>query len=117
MVKQKETKVVKAIDEAVLNEWPDTWDFKVHGSMFQPSGIPDKIYCILGYFIAIEVKDPNKPNSIASPLQLWTIKMIKKAGGYATVCRSPEEAIRKIKKWLDLKQNRTSTKKRRYVRR
>lgn len=52
------------------------------GSKFTKDGIPDILCCINGYFVAIEVKAQNgKP----SPLQLYNIKKIREAGGFAFV--------------------------------
>ena len=52
------------------------------GSKFTKDGIPDILACINGYFVAIEVKAQNgKP----SPLQLYTVQEIRKAGGFAFV--------------------------------
>lgn len=59
------------------------WQIKYWaGSQFTKSGIPDILSCVNGYFVAIEVKAPNgKP----SELQLYTIKKIREAGGFAFV--------------------------------
>lgn len=52
------------------------------GAQFTKSGVPDILACIDGYFIAIEVKAQNgKP----SELQLYNIREIRKAGGFAWV--------------------------------
>lgn len=52
------------------------------GSQFTKDGIPDILACINGYFVAIEVKAPNgKP----SELQLYNIRKIREAGGFACV--------------------------------
>lgn len=50
------------------------------GAAYTKSGIPDILACVNGYFVAIEVKAPNgKP----SELQLYNLREIEKAGGYA----------------------------------
>ena len=65
-----------------LKTLPKCWFFKVRGNMFQKAGVPDIIGVLNGRFIAIEVKsEVGKP----SELQLATIKLIKRAGGYAVV--------------------------------
>lgn len=52
------------------------------GGQFTKAGVPDLLLCCNGRFIAVELKAPNgKP----SPLQLYTIEEIKKAGGIALV--------------------------------
>lgn len=65
-----------------LKSLPKQWHFKVFGNAFQESGIPDLVGCINGRLIGLEVKSSKgKP----SELQLYKIKLINKAGGYATV--------------------------------
>lgn len=50
------------------------------GAAYTKSGIPDILACVNGCFVAIEVKAPNgKP----SELQLYNLREIEKAGGYA----------------------------------
>lgn len=52
------------------------------GSQFTKSGIPDILACVNGYFVGIEVKAQNgKP----SELQLYNIRKIREAGGFAIV--------------------------------
>ena len=61
---------------------------KIWGGGFQSAGIPDVIGCYRGRFIGIEAKvGNNKPSEI----QKAKIKMIQKAGGYASVVWSLEE--------------------------
>lgn len=71
------------------------WYFKVHGSIYQPSGIPDILACINGKFVAIEVK--RSEGGIISPLQKAQIEMIKKNGGIAGVSNSMEEFLEILK--------------------
>ena len=66
------------------------WWFKVHGSIFQKSGIPDIIGCYQGHFIAIEVKTGT---GVASKLQKIILKQINKAGGKTGIARSVEDAL------------------------
>lgn len=52
------------------------------GSQFTKSGVPDILACVNGYFVGIEVKGPHgKP----SELQIYNIKKIRAAGGFAFV--------------------------------
>ena len=71
------------------------WYFKVHGSIYQPSGIPDILACINGKFVAIEVK--RSEGGIISPLQKAQIEMIKKNGGIAGVANSMDEFLEILK--------------------
>lgn len=71
------------------------WFFKVHGSIFQPSGIPDILACINGKFVAIEVK--RTKGGVVSPLQKAQIQKIKENGGIAGVASSMEEFLEILK--------------------
>lgn len=52
------------------------------GAQYTKSGIPDILCCINGYFVGVEVKAQNgKPSEI----QLFNIKKINNAGGFAFV--------------------------------
>lgn len=52
------------------------------GAQFTKAGIPDILACVNGYFVGIEVKAQNgKP----SELQMYNIKKIREAGGFAVV--------------------------------
>lgn len=87
--KNFENKVVKPF----LKRLPNCQFFKVHGSMFQESGIPDIIACINGKFVALELKaERGKPTA----LQLYKIEQYRKAGAYARVVKPSDwEEIRK----------------------
>lgn len=52
------------------------------GAAFTKSGIPDLLVCCKGLFIGIELKAPKgKP----SDLQIYNLRQIDKAGGYAVL--------------------------------
>lgn len=52
---------------------------KQFGCAFTKSGVPDLLVCYKGRFIAVELKaDKGTP----SPLQLYNLEEVKKAGGY-----------------------------------
>lgn len=57
------------------------WSLKYWGgAAFTKSGIPDLLVCCNGWFIGIELKAPNgKP----SDLQIYNLRQINRAGGYA----------------------------------
>lgn len=74
------------------------WYFKVHGSIYQPSGIPDILACVNGKFVAIEVKRSDR--GVVSPLQKAQIQKIKENGGIAGVACSMEEFLEIIKEVL-----------------
>lgn len=87
----------KAVENKIKKWLKDKgyWFFKVHGSIFQPAGIPDILACINGKFVAIEVK--RSKGGIVSPLQKAQIEMIKKNGGIAGVANSMEEFLEILK--------------------
>lgn len=68
--------------------------WKIHGSMFQAKGIPDLVGCVAGLFFGLEVK---MPKGRVSEEQKEQIRLIKKAGGHATVVVTPEDADRFIR--------------------
>ncbi len=64
------------------------WWMKVHGDMFQKSGVPDILACVNGKFVGIEVK---RPGGRLSELQKYNIERIQAAGGVAFVATSVDE--------------------------
>lgn len=98
-VKNKDIKELKekAVENKIKKWLKDKgyWFFKVHGSIFQPSGIPDVLACINGKFVAIEVK--RSKGGIVSPLQKAQIEKIKENGGIAGVASSMEEFLEILK--------------------
>lgn len=58
------------------------WYVKYFANSFTKSGIPDILACVNGYFVGIEVKAQNgKP----SELQLYNVRKIREAGGFAVI--------------------------------
>jgi Holliday junction resolvase len=110
MAVKGETRVVKKIKEGLQKIYPNCFFFKVHGSGYQKSGIPDLIGCINGLFIGIEVKDPKNKSYGATELQLHIIELIKGAGGIAGVATSLEEAKELIENGF-IQTSKSSTKK------
>lgn len=63
-------------------ESQDAWFVKFFANSFTKSGIPDILACVNGYFVGIEVKAQNgKP----SELQLYNVRKIREAGGFAII--------------------------------
>jgi archaeal holliday junction resolvase (hjc) len=96
-IKEKANLKEKAVENKIKKWLKDRnyWFFKVHGSIFQPSGIPDILACINGKFVAIEVK--RSKGGIVSPLQKAQIQKIKENGGIAGVACSTEEFLEILK--------------------
>lgn len=67
--------------------------FKVHGSEYMPSGLPDLIVCYRGYYLGIEVKDPSAGKNTTRVRQLYIHQKIREAGGIVRVARSVQEVI------------------------
>jgi Holliday junction resolvase len=110
MAAKGETRVVKKIKEGLQKLYPNCFFFKVHGSGYQKSGIPDLIGCINGLFIGIEVKDSKNKSYGATELQLHIIELIEGAGGIAGVATSLEEAKELIENGF-IQTSKSSTKK------
>ena len=89
----KESELITKIKN-YLKTVPDCFYWKEHGGQYGTAGIPDIIVCYRGRFIAFEVKVGNNQPTV---LQALTIRKIIKAGGYALVVRSVDEAMQVIK--------------------
>lgn len=71
-----ENKVKKFLDSQ------GAWYVKYFANSFTKSGIPDILACVNGNFVGVEVKAQNgKP----SELQLYNVRKIREAGGFAIV--------------------------------
>lgn len=58
------------------------WFVKFFANAYTPRGIPDILCCVNGYFVGIETKAPDgKP----SELQIFHVRKIRAAGGFAFV--------------------------------
>ena len=88
-----ETKTVKKILAALRSR--GAYVNKTHGSPLVTRGIPDITGCYKGYYLALEVKrdSSGKP----TPLQLFNIHEIRKAGGHAWVAWSVPQALQALK--------------------
>ena len=71
-----ENKVKKFLDSQ------GAWYVKFFANSFTKSGIPDILACVNGYFVGVEVK---AQNGTPSELQLYNVKKIREAGGFAMV--------------------------------
>lgn len=88
-----ETRIVNQAIKALREN--GGWWVKIHGSPMQVSGIPDIIGCFAGHFVAIEVKQPSKMNTV-SPRQEYIMSKIKGAGGYIATVDNEVDALRVI---------------------
>lgn len=88
----REAELINKIKD-YLKTVPDCFYWKEHGGQYGTAGIPDIIVCYRGRFIAFECKVGNNQPTV---LQAVTIRKIIKAGGYALVIRSVDEAKRLI---------------------
>lgn len=91
MAKQPEAKVSTAIMKAWRKK--DAWCFKVHGSEYQPAGIPDICGVYLGRSVWCETKMPgNKPSKI----QKYRMNALMNAGAMCVVAYSVEDAVQML---------------------
>lgn len=91
-----EKKVENAIKQYIKETYPTSCLIKIHGSMYQSSGLPDIVACINGQFVGIEVKAPGKEKNLTDIQKSWLDK-IKKAGGVAFMASS----VTTVKEMLD----------------
>lgn len=83
--------------KAFLKQLPKCWYFKVMGSMFQRSGIPDIIGIVNGTFFALELKaEDGKPTA----LQVYNVQQLKYCGAYAKIIKPSDWEL--VKKELEL---------------
>lgn len=87
MTKQPEARVSAKIQEHFKQH--GVWCFKVHGSEYQPAGIPDIVGAYKGQFIACETK---MPDGELSAIQRFRIARIRHAGGLVVVAYSFADA-------------------------
>ena len=77
--------------------------FKVHGSAYQVTGLPDILGCYRGRFVAFEVKLPGKESTLSNRQRLM-LHRVRQQGGYSAMLTSKRgalEAIQEIDSELD----------------
>lgn len=78
----------EGIFQAKIKNWlklNDIYNIKQNASALSKSGVPDRLLCIHGTFIGMEIKKNDEEK--ASLLQQYNILEIKKNGGVAFVLR------------------------------
>jgi len=98
MTKQREGKISKRIIDALTAK--GYYAFKVHGSEYQPAGLPDILACVEGLYIGFETKLPETRANV-SPIQQLRHEQIAAAGGKVFVVCSANEALRVLKSYLE----------------
>ena len=86
----RESAISRRIQTALIDA--GAFVFKVHGNEFTMAGLPDLIVCYKGYYIGIEVKNPETRYK-ATPRQLYIHRKIHSAGGLCEVVKSVAEAL------------------------
>lgn len=101
-----EAGLVASIVKAVKKRYPETWVFKVVGSPYQMTGVPDLLLCVNGLLVGAEVKFVRPGESRAHALSRVTkgqrvqIRNINRAGGIAGAVTSIEETFDLIERGL-----------------
>ncbi|MGH7954448.1 MAG: VRR-NUC domain-containing protein [Gloeomargaritales cyanobacterium] len=88
-----ETRLQYAIQKEVTKR--GGFVFKVHGSEYMMSGLPDLIVCYKGQFIGMETKTPENKKPV--PVQSLRKKQIRESGGRSETIRSLSAAIELLK--------------------
>ena len=99
MADTPETKIKKEINK-YLDSIPDLFHFPVINNGYGKGGVPDRVICYRGRFIAIEVKALGKK---ATPRQEQRIDEIRAAGGGASVVWSVLDVQRVIATYIPVK--------------
>jgi hypothetical protein len=98
---------VRAIWKAIATAYPSAWLFKVVGSPYQMSGVPDLLVVVRGLLFGFEVKHVRPGESRqhaverATPGQLVQIDRLRRAGAVADVVTSPAEVLALIRARLE----------------
>lgn len=108
-----ESGLVGSIIKAVKNKYPETWVFKVVGSPYQMTGVPDLLLCVRGLLVGAEVKfvrpgeSPEHARERTTPGQRAQIRNINRAGGIAGTVTSIEETFDLIERGLKYRMKET----------
>ena len=85
MSKTPEGKFTEQVTNYLKSLGGACWFYKVYGGgYFQRNGIPDIIWVFKGKFFALELK---AENGKASPLQIYNIDKINRAGGIGYILK------------------------------
>lgn len=101
-----ESGVVEAIRKRIATEWPTSATWKMHGSIYMETGIPDVLCCVEGRLIFLEVKHRKPGESEAraygrtSVEQVRQIRRIRAAGGAACTVLDEDEAVWAVREAL-----------------
>lgn len=101
-----ESGVVEAIRKRIAAEWPTSATWKMHGSIYMETGIPDVLCCVEGRLIFLEVKHRKPGESEAraygrtSVEQVRQIRRIRAAGGAACTVLDEDEAAWAVREAL-----------------
>jgi hypothetical protein len=102
-----ETALKNAVIRSIRKEFGSiVWIYKPHDQF--TSGIPDLILCVMGSFVAIELKRPDEPGRKkldATKLQEYTLAQIIQAYGQGYVCKSVDEVRQIIRRTLERREN------------
>ena len=88
--KIKEATIVDNMIKAIRKKYEDVVVLKIHGGMYQRSGIPDIYIQLKSRPIWVEVK---RPGGDTTALQHYKLKQLKKAGAYVGTATSTEEML------------------------
>lgn len=95
---QRESKRSREIMKALRKEgW---FAEKLHGSQYMRAGLPDILCIAEGYYFGLETKHPETIND-TSVSQDRCHEDIRKAGGFAAVVYTPQQAVHLVKTQLD----------------
>ena len=101
-----ESGVVEAIRKRIAAEWPTSATWKMHGSIYMETGIPDVLCCVEGRLIFLEVKHRKPGESEAraygrtSVEQVRQIRRIRAAGGAACTVLDEDGAVKAVREAL-----------------
>lgn len=101
MSAKPESALQTKIRKELLEAYPGSIVWKIHGSSFQRAGIPDLVGCIDGRFFGLEVKMPGREGTL-TVRQDAALRGIRAAGGVAEVVTTPAQALEAVNPYLGL---------------
>lgn len=94
-----EGRVKAKLDKLLKSYGDELFYFSPQAGPYGRAGIPDRIVCVRGYFLGIEVKKDHAAKP--TPLQEKCMLDINKAGGRTFVVYD-DVTIAKVKTWIDM---------------
>jgi len=88
-----ESGVVEAIRKRIAAEWPTSATWKMHGSIYMETGIPDVLCCVEGRLIFLEVKHRKPGESEARAYGRTSVEQVRQIRRIRAAARARRGAL------------------------